>query len=111
MNKVILIGRLVKNPTFYPAENNKGSAVAKYTLAISRSSKQDNGENDFIPCTSFGKMAEAAQKFLYQGMRVAISGRIQTGSYKKKDGSMVYTTEVIVEEQNFIESKPKDSNM
>ena len=110
MNKVVLIGRLVKDPTFYPAEKNKGNAVARYTLAVSRGTKQNNGDADFIPCLTFGKMAEAAQKFLYQGMRVAVSGRIQTGGFQKKDGYMVYTTDVIVEEQDFIDSKPKATN-
>ena len=103
MNKVILIGRLTRDPEVrYSGE----MAVARFTLAVDRKFKQDGeGNADFISCVSFGRAAEFAEKYLHKGMKIAITGRIQTGSYTNKDGQRVYTTDVVVEEQEFCESK------
>lgn len=103
MNKVILMGRLVRDPEVrYSGE----MAVARYTLAVDRKFKQE-GENsaDFIGCVAFGRVAEFAEKYLHKGIKIAITGRIQTGSYTNKDGQRVYTTDVVVEEQELCESK------
>lgn len=100
MNKVILIGRLTKDTeTRYSGE----TAVSKYTLAVDRKGKDK--EADFINCVAFGKSAEFAEKYLRKGMKIAVTGRIQTGSYTDKDGRKVYTTDVVVEEHEFCESK------
>ncbi len=106
MNKVVLIGRLTRDPEIRYTQGDKPMAIAKYTLAVDRRFKRD-GEStaDFIPCTCFGKNAEFAEKYLRQGIKIAISGRIQTGSYTNNEGNRVYTTDVMVEEQEFAESK------
>ena len=105
MNKVILIGRIVRDPEVrYGGANN--TAVARYTLAVDRKYKKDGEQTaDFINCVAFGKLAEFAEKYLKKGIKIAVTGRIQTGSYKNKDGNTVYTTDVVVEEQEFVESK------
>ena len=106
MNKVILMGRLVKEPEVRYSQGAEPMAVARYTLAVNRRFKrQGEPDADFIGCVAFGKAGEFAEKYFRQGMRVSISGRIQTGSYTNKDGVRVYTTEVIVEEQEFAESR------
>lgn len=102
MNKVVLVGRLVKDVQTSKAE----SIVGRYTLAVDRKFKRDGQQDaDFINCVVFGKSAEFAEKYFSKGMRVAVSGRIQTGSYTNKDGVKVYTTDVVVEEQEFAQSK------
>ena len=102
MNKVILIGRLTKDPEVRYTQGQETMAVARYTLAVDRNRKQDNGQNaDFINCISFKKNAELAEKFLHKGTKIAVTGRIQTGSYTNKDGQKVYTTDVVVDEQEF----------
>lgn len=101
MNKCILMGRLTKNPEVRYTE--KSTCVARYTLAVDRRFKRD--EADFINCVAFGKQGEFAEKYLKQGTKIVISGRIQTGSYTNRDGKKVYTTDVVVEEQDFAESK------
>ena len=108
MNKVELIGRLTRDADVRYTQNQHGEnmALARYTLAIDRRGK-DAGA-DFISCVAFGKNAEFAEKYLHQGMKIAVSGRIQTGSYTNKDGQKVYTTDVVVEEQEFCESKASD---
>lgn len=105
MNKVVLMGRLTRDPEVkYGGANN--TAIARYTLAVDRKFKKEGEANaDFIPCLCFGKSAEFVEKYFRQGMRITICGRIQTGSYTNKDGNKVYTTEVVVEEQEFAESK------
>ena len=111
MNKVILMGRLTRDPDIRYSQTNDGQmAVARYTLAVDRRYSR-NGEQtaDFISCVAFGKSAEFAEKYLKQGIKMAITGRIQTGSYTNKDGVKVYTTDVIVEEQEFAESKAASS--
>lgn len=101
MNKVILMGRLTKDPDIRYGKQD-GQAVARYTLAVDRRKK---GETDFIPCVAFGKDAEFAEKYLMQGIKIVVTGRIQTGSYTNRDGKKVYTTDVIIESQEFAESK------
>ncbi len=106
MNKVILVGRLTRDPEVRYSQGDSATAVARYTLAVDRRFKRDNEATaDFIQCVVFGRSAEFAEKYFRQGMRVSISGRIQTGSYTNRDGVKVYTTEVVVEEQEFAESR------
>ena len=112
MNKAILVGRLTRDLEVRYSQGDNATAVARYTLAVDRRFKRDGEPTaDFIPCVVFGRSAEFAEKYFRQGMRVSISGRIQTGSYTNKDGVKVYTTEVIVEEQEFAESRAEsDAN-
>ena len=117
MNKVILMGRLTRDPEvrYSNSQNGEQMCIARYTLAIDRRNVRRNaGDNqqsaDFIPCVAFGRTGEFAEKYFRQGIKVAITGRIQTGSYTNKDGQKVYTTEVVVEEQEFAESKSSASN-
>ena len=114
MNKVILMGRLTRDPEVRYSQGGENSlAIARYTLAVDRRFKRNGDDQtaDFIGCVAFGRNAEFAEKYFRQGMRVSISGRIQTGSYTNKDGVKVYTTEVIVEEQEFAESRAEsDAN-
>lgn len=106
MNKVILMGRLTRDPEIRYSQGEKSTCVARYTLAVDRRFKREGEQNaDFINCISFGKSAEFAEKYLRKGTKIAVSGRIQTGSYTNKDGVKVYTTDVVVEEQEFAESK------
>lgn len=110
MNKAILIGRLTRDPDVRYTKTSKGDdmVIAKYTLAIDRRNvrKGDNQQSaDYISCVAFGKNGEFAEKYLRQGIKVAITGHIQTGSYTNKDGQKVYTTDVVVEEHEFCESK------
>lgn len=107
MNKTILIGRLTKDPEVRYSQGANGStAVARYTLAVDRKFKHEGQATaDFINCIAFGKLGEFAEKYLHQGTKIAVTGRIQTGSYTNKDGQKVYTTDVVVEEQEFCESK------
>ena len=106
MNKVILMGRLTRDPEVRYSQGATPLAIARYTLAVDRRFRRDGEATaDFTPCVAFGRQAEHAEKYYHQGLRVTISGRIQTGSYTNKDGVKVYTTEVVVEEQEFAESK------
>lgn len=106
MNKVILMGRLTRNPEVRYGQGEDPLAIARYTLAVDRRFVKDNQQSaDFISCVCFGKSAEFAEKWLKQGIKICITGRIQTGSYTNKEGVKVYTTEVVVEEQEFAESK------
>lgn len=107
MNKVILMGRLTRDPDVRYSQGETPMAIARYTLAVDRRFRRDGSDQtaDFISCVSFGKTAEFAEKYFHQGTKITISGRIQTGSYTNKDGQKVYTTEVVVEEQEFAESK------
>lgn len=106
MNKVILMGRLTRDPEIRYAQNENGTAVARYSLAVDRRFKRDGDQDaDFIGCVVFGKGAEFAEKYLAKGMKIVVTGRIQTGSYTNKEGQKVYTTDVVVEEQEFAESK------
>ena len=110
MNKIILIGRLTRDVEMRYGTNNNNTAIARYTLAVNRPYKQNGGqEADFLPCIAFGRTAEFAEKYLAKGMRVAIEGRIQTGSYTNRDGQKVYTTDVVVERQEFLEKRADNS--
>ena len=111
MNKVILMGRLTRDPEVRYSQGESSTAVARYTLAVDRRFKKEGEQSaDFIGCVAFGKQAEFAEKYLHQGTKIAITGRIQTGSYTNKDGQRVYTTDVVVEEQEFAESKAAGQN-
>lgn len=106
MNKVVLMGRLTRDPDVRYTTGERSTAVARYTLAVERRIKREGEESaDFISCVAFGKSGEFAEKYFRQGMKITIVGRIQTGSYTNKEGRKVYTTDVIVEEQEFCESK------
>ena len=116
MNKVVLMGRLTKEPD---TRRNGESIVSRYTLAVDRKVRKDNNDPnaqtaDFISCVAFGKSAEFADTWLHKGTKIAITGHIQTGKYTTKDGQTVYTTDVVVEDQEFaesknVESKPKEN--
>ena len=106
MNKVILMGRLTRDPEVRYAQGDNANAVARYTLAVDRRFRRDGEQSaDFINCVAFGRSAELAERYLRQGVKIAVTGRIQTGSYTNRDGVRVYTTDVVVEEQEFAESK------
>ena len=106
MNKVMLIGRLTRDPEIrYPSED-AGTPIARYTLAVDRKVKRDGDQSaDFISCVVFGKAVDFVEKYLKQGMKIAVTGRIQTGSYTNKNGQRVYTTDIVVEDHEFAESK------
>ena len=106
MNKVILIGRLTRDPDIRYSAGENGTTVARYTLAVDRRFRRDGDQSaDFKNCVAFGRAAEFAEKYLHQGIKMAVTGRIQTGSYTNRDGQKVYTTDVIIEDQEFAESK------
>lgn len=106
MNKVILMGRLTRDPEVRYSSGEKALAVARYTLAVGRRYlKGGEPAADFISCVSFGKTAEFAEKYFRQGIRITVCGRIQTGSYINKEGQKIYTTDVVVEEQEFAQTK------
>lgn len=111
MNKWIGVGRLVRDPEVRYSQGENATAVARYTLAVDRRFKRDGeAAADFIPCVVFGKSAEFAEKYFRQGLRISVAGHIQTGSYTNKDGVKVYTTEIMVEEQEFAESKSESAS-
>ena len=114
MNKVILMGRLTRDPEVRYSQGDNAMAVARYTLAVDRrvSRNNQNGEPtaDFIQCVAFGRSGEFAEKYFRKGTKVVVTGRIQTGSYTNKDGQRVYTTDVVVEDQEFAESKNASQN-
>ncbi len=107
MNKVILMGRLTRDPEVRYSQGNNTMAIARYSLAVDRRFKREGDEQtaDFINCVAFGKSGEFAEKYLHKGTKIVVVGRIQTGSFTNKDGQKVYTTDVVVEEQEFAESK------
>ena len=107
MNKVILMGRLTRDPDVRYSSGENSTAVARYTLAVDRKFRRegDSATADFIGCVAFGRQAEFTEKYLRQGTKIAITGRIQTGSYTNREGRKVYTTDVVVEEQEFAEGK------
>ena len=106
MNKVILMGRLTRDPEVRYSQGANSLAIARYTLAVDRRFRREGEATaDFINCVAFGKQAEFSERYLRQGVKIAVTGRIQTGSYTNRDGQKVYTTDVVVEEQEFAESK------
>lgn len=106
MNKVVLMGRLTKEPDVRQSQGAEPVTIARYTLAVDRRGKKQEGQQaDFISCVAFGKAGEFAEKYLHKGTKICVSGRIQTGSYTRQDGTKAYTTDVVIEEQEFAESK------
>ncbi len=105
MNKVILMGRLTRDPDVRYSQGDAATAVARFTLAVDRRFRREDASTDFISCVAFGRNAEFIEKYFRQGTKAVICGRIQTGSYTNRDGQKVYTTDVVVEEQEFAESK------
>ena len=115
MNKVILMGRLTRDPDVRYTAGENSTAVARYTLAVdrrfTRREENNSGQSaDFIGCVAFGKSAEFAEKYLHQGTKIVVTGRIQTGSYTNRDGQKVYTTDVVAEDQEFAESKNAETS-
>ncbi len=115
MNRVILIGRLTRDPDIRYSQNDSQNATARYTLAVDRPvSRNGQGQEtqtaDFIGCVAFGRSAEFAQKYLHKGIKIAVEGHIRTGSYTNKDGQTVYTTDVVVDRHEFCESKNAQSS-
>lgn len=117
MNKVILMGRLTRDPEIRYTQGENQMVIARYTLAVERRYKREGEPSaDFINCVAFGKTAEVAEKYFRKGIKIAVTGRIQTGNYTNQDGMKIYTTDVVVEEQEFAESKsssqqsPPDAN-
>lgn len=112
MNKVILMGRLTRDPEIRYASNENNTCIANYTLAVDRRFKRQGDEQtaDFIRCVAMGRGGEFAEKYLHQGTKIVVEGRIQTGSYTNKDGQKIFTTDVLVESQEFAESKAATQN-
>ena len=105
MNKVILMGRLTREPEIRYSQGENLTAIARYSLAVDRRYNKEQQSADFISCVAFGKNAEFAEKYLRKGTKICVVGRIQTGSYTNNNGAKVYTTDVVVEEHEFAESK------
>lgn len=106
MNKVVLMGRLTNDPDVRYTQDAQPMCIARYTLAVDRRGKKDGQQTaDFISCVAFGKAGEFTEKYLHKGMKICVAGRIQTGSYTRKDGQKVYTTDVVVEGQEFCEGR------
>ena len=114
MNRVILMGRLTRDPNMSYSQNGDNMAIARFTLAVDRRGRRQDGADqptaDFIGCVCFGRQAEFAEKYLRQGTKIAVTGRIQTGSYTNKDGQKVYTTDVVLDDIEFAESKASQGN-
>ena len=110
MNKVVLMGRLTRDPDIRYSQGEKATCIARYTIAVDRRFKREGEQDaDFISCVAFGKSGEFVEKYLHKGTKIAIVGRLQTGSYEK-DGQRIYTTDVVVEEHEFAESKASASS-
>ena len=109
MNRVILMGRLTRDPNISYSQSGDNMAIARFTLAVDRRGRRQDGADqqtaDFIGCVAFGRQAEFAEKYLRQGTKIAVTGRIQTGSYTNRDGQKVYTTDVVLDDIEFAESK------
>ena len=112
MNKSILMGRLTRDPEIKYSQNQDQMCIARFTLAVDRRGRKTEGQPtaDFISCVAFGKNGEFVEKYLKQGTKIALTGHIQTGSYTHKDGQKVYTTDVVVDEMEFAESKKESSS-
>ena len=106
MNKTLLIGRTTKDPDIRYTQSEQPMTIARFNLAVDRRFKKEGEQSaDFISCVAFGKTAEFIEKYVFKGTKIAVEGRIQTGSYTNKDGNKVYTTDVVVEQVEFAESK------
>lgn len=110
MNKVILMGRLTRDPEVRYSQGEQATAIARYTLAVDRRGRSQENSADYIQCVAFGKAAEFAERYLHKGTKIVLTGRIQTGSYTNKDGQRVYTTDIVAEDQEFAESKNAESS-
>ena len=110
MNIVTLIGRLTKNPEIRYTQGENAMAIARFTLAVDKNFKKKDDKANFINCVAFGKIAETVEKHVFKGSKIAVIGEWTTGSYKNKDGNTVYTTDVVVEEQEFCESKSQSNS-
>lgn len=110
MNKVILMGRLTRDPEVRYTQGEQAMAVARYTPAVDRRGKNQENSADFIQCVAFGKAGEFAERYLHKGTKIVLTGRIQTGSYTNKEGQRVYTTDIVAEDQEFAESKNTESS-
>lgn len=112
MNRVILMGRLTRDPNISYSQSGDNMAIGRFTLAVDRRGRQQDSQQtaDFIGCVCFGRQAEFAEKYLRQGTKIAVTGRIQTGSYTNKDGQKVYTTDVVLDDIEFAESKNASGN-
>ncbi len=111
MNKAILMGRLTRDPDIRYSQGENPVAVARFTLAVERRMKREGEESaDFIRCVAFGKTAETIEKYVFQGKKIVIEGRIQTGSYTNQDGVKVYTTDIVVESMEFAESRRSEES-
>lgn len=110
MNKVILMGRLARDPEVRYTQGEQAMAVARYTLAVDRRGKNQENSADFIQCVAFGKAGEFAERYLHKGTKIVLTSRIQTGSYTNKEGQRIYTTDVVAEDQEFAESGGTYSN-
>lgn len=111
MNKAILMGRLTRDPDIRYSQGENPVAVARFTLAVERRMKREGEESaDFIRCVAFGKTAETIEKYVFQGKKIVIEGRIQTGSYTNQDGAKVYTTDIVVESMEFAESRRSEES-
>ena len=109
MNRVILMGRLTRDPNITYSQSGNNMAIARFTLAVDRRGRRQDGSDqqnaDFIGCVCFDRQAEFAEKYLRQGTKIAVTGRIQTGSYTNREGQKVYTTDVVLDDIEFAESK------
>lgn len=106
MNKILLIGRTTKDPDIRYAQSEQPMTIARFNLAVDRRFKKEGEQSaDFISCVAFGKTAEFIEKYVFKGTKIAVEGRIQTGSYTNKDGNKVYTTDVVVEQVEFAGAK------
>lgn len=106
MNKTLLIGRATKDPDIRYTQNEQPMTIARFNLAVDRRFKKDGEQSaDFISCVAFGKTAEFIEKYVFKGTKIAVEGRIQTGSYTNNDGNKVYTTDVVVEQVEFAGAK------
>ena len=111
MNKAILMGRLTRDPDIRYSQGENPVAVVRFTLAVERRMKREGEESaDFIRCVAFGKTAETIEKYVFQGKKIVIEGRIQTGSYTNQDGAKVYTTDIVVESMEFAESRRSEES-
>ena len=112
MNRVILMGRLTRDPNISYSQGGDNMAIARFTLAVDRRGRKDGEQQtaDFIGCVCFGRQAEFSEKYLRQGTKIAVTGRIQTGSYTDKNGQKVYTTDVVLDDIEFAESKGNGGN-
>lgn len=111
MNKVILMGRLTRDPDVRYSQGEQAMAIARFTLAVDRRFKRENEQQaDFISCVAFARQGEFIEKYTHQGTKLVVEGRIQTGSYTNKDGVKVYTTDAVVESCEFAESKAAEQN-